>query len=282
MLYARISPPPTLAAFVEYFWFLELAPTAEPSLDFVLPDGRSELIFHYGTPYDIRKPDGEFLRQRRGLFGGQIETALTLKSQEASGMIAVRFRPAGASRFFAFSQSELFGKVIDISEVLGASGRDLTDKVVGDAQNNDERITFLVAFLEARLRRDCDPTLERVLKKIEQDGGTAKTTDLAKATGISRRQLERRFNHEVGLSPKAFSKITRFQRVLTELRKPSVSVLDTALDCGYYDQSHLIREFQAYAGVSPLVHLGRSTKIVEVSKNPENVAFVQSDLGRVS
>ncbi len=280
MLYGRVAPPASLSAYIECFWFLELAPTAEPQLDHVLPDGRAEMIFHYGKPPLLQDSQGHFVEQGRALFAGQLEASIVLKTHAAASMLSVRFRPAGVSQFFGFPQSELTGRVTELSSVAGHLTRDLIEQVLGDAQNNDQRIKYLVSFFEKRLGYRPLFDLAPLINEIEERGGHTRAAELAARHGLSRRQLERLFKHQVGVSPKTFCKVVRFQRFLSALKQPGVRLLDAGLDCGYYDQSHLIREFKAFAGVAPLAHRGRATKITAFLAGDEDVAFVQSETSK--
>ena len=74
---------------------------------------------------------------------------------------------------------------------------------------------------------------------------------LSRRTGFSREHLIRRFREQVGLTPKAYANILRFNHALDLARRPQASWAEIAHDCGYYDQAHLVRDFQRYAGRAP-------------------------------
>ena len=81
-------------------------------------------------------------------------------------------------------------------------------------------------------------------------------SEVAKLTGYSRRRFIELFNDEVGIKPKIFSRIQRFQAALELVKRASpVSWSEIALACGYYDQAHLIRDFQTFSGLTPAAYV---------------------------
>jgi methylphosphotriester-DNA--protein-cysteine methyltransferase len=100
---------------------------------------------------------------------------------------------------------------------------------------------------------------------IASGNGAKPIRTVAHEVGISERGLERRFKRYVGLTPKTFSRITRFQRVLKALESTAnPTTLDAALDLGYFDQSHLINDFRQFSGASPSVFFERSHRMTEL------------------
>ena len=82
-------------------------------------------------------------------------------------------------------------------------------------------------------------------------GGLLRMDDAVRLTGLSARQFERRFTAAVGVTPKLFCRIQRFQRVFQAMQDPNASWVDAALACGYYDQAHLVRDFREFSGETP-------------------------------
>src|ERR1700674_4318786 len=96
-----------------------------------------------------------------------------------------------------------------------------------------------------------DPLVSFAVAEFERAGGLMSISDLANRIGLSARQLERRFRTEVGIGPKLFGRMKRFQRVFRTIDDPKLNWVDVAVDCGYYDQSHLIRDFREFSGDTP-------------------------------
>jgi AraC-like DNA-binding protein len=122
----------------------------------------------------------------------------------------------------------------------------------------DSRIKVLEDLLTERLSVDSgeDIFVRQACNYLVHSEGQYSVTDLAKLIGFSERQLERKFKRQVGLSPKRLSRILRFQKFLQIAQNSkSLTLTDAALACGYFDQSHFIKDFTAFSGVSPLNYL---------------------------
>jgi methylphosphotriester-DNA--protein-cysteine methyltransferase len=120
-----------------------------------------------------------------------------------------------------------------------------------------QRLAVLERALLARLRAvepgPADRLARAAVGLIEQAGGAVRIDDLARTLGVSRQHLALQFRERVGLPPKTFAMVSRFRRAGAALRRHTGAVDWTrlALDCGYYDQSHLIHEFRLFADETP-------------------------------
>jgi AraC-like DNA-binding protein len=95
-------------------------------------------------------------------------------------------------------------------------------------------------------------------------GPASRTREVARLVGLSQRRFITLFKEEVGITPKLFSRVRRFQRALVLIRRsaaPNWPAL--ALECGYFDQSHLIRDFLAFSGFSPNEYFARQRTFAE-------------------
>ena len=253
MQYQIYIPPPRLQPYVECFWSLELPDFPGDTVpERVLPDGTTELIVHYGDQFERMNEKGLFEKQALGLFVGQMKTFTLLRPSGKTGMVAVRFKPAGAARFFGFSLSEITNRILDLDLVLGAEGKSLVDWVL-NCQTNSDRVQVLLDFLLEKLTsRSDDLLLRATVKFIEEAKGGLDLFVLEKRIGLSSRQIERKFKEKVGISPMALARVVRFQRFLSLAKEcPNMNLTDASMECGYYDQSHFIKDFRAFAGVSP-------------------------------
>jgi AraC-like DNA-binding protein len=275
MLYTEHRPSQILKPFIECIWTLcgtlEAAP-AQPER--LLPDGCMELVFHRGTPF-------ERAGERQGvafLVGQMFEPAFVIMSRQVE-VLGTRFQPGGASAFFDTSMRELANRFLDIQLVAGSFGRELEERVL-HASTLTSAVQIAIRQLERRLKPLRPEGLRaRGLAACQiQEHGNVPIRELAVKAGISERQLEREFGHFVGLTPKLFSRILRFQRVFTAIERESEWV-DVALECGYYDQSHLIADFRRFSGSTPTAfdaerfelgrHFLRSSRMSGFSKTAE-------------
>jgi AraC-like DNA-binding protein len=139
--------------------------------------------------------------------------------------------------------------------------------LLGCAEKESQLVSKVASIqkLLAERVRDCkhESWLTSLTAKIVQRGGQISIDRLVADAGISNRQLERRFLCEVGLSPKQLCRILRFQQIFRALNGNDATWAAVALDCGYYDQAHLIRDFRQFSGVTPAALLQHSSALTE-------------------
>jgi AraC-like DNA-binding protein len=257
MNYVETSPIEPLARYVKCFWTLEGdgEPDENPAKrERILPDGCMEIVFNLADRFNRFNADGTVERQPMMLLVGQMRRHLFIEPTGRVSLLGVRFWPGGAYFFLSFIQDEIADRIIDLDLVWDRTAREAHSRL-HDARTRDERITMIEAMLLTRLKQfrgNGEAILAATAALIRSGGGLA-VEDLAGMMGISRRQLDRRFKTAVGLSPKLLARIIRFQRVFKELQRTDGirSWAWLALECGYSDQPHLIRDFKAFAGTEP-------------------------------
>ncbi|MEP7364918.1 MAG: helix-turn-helix domain-containing protein [Acidobacteriota bacterium] len=222
MEYREHSPSSALAPFVQCYWTLTSTAAAQLPPSRVFPDGCMEIIFHFAEPFSRVDESGAAERQAKSLVAGQIWAPVTLQPGVRADVLGIRFRSTGAMPFLGFPLHETAGRIVSLEDVWGRRARSWRD-ALGDAPDR-------IAVLERHLLA-CRPQRLPALH------------------ALSPRQFRRRFQQQVGLSPKLFARIRRFQRALTIVG--TIPFADAAAKCGYYDQSHLIRDFRQFTGEPP-------------------------------
>jgi AraC-like DNA-binding protein len=250
MKYVEHRPGPSLADRIECFWFAEdsAAGMGQAEPERILPDGCIEWIFHLGRPY----ADGQGRLQPSSFVVGPTTAPLSIAPTGAVATLGVRFRPGGA-RGLLPPLERLAGAFPTSEEAFDAGGRRVAEEV-GNARGFASRQAVLETFLQKRLgrTRSRDPRVSAAIGLILSFRGRASISGIARRLGCSPRQLEREFGAGVGLTPKALSRIVRFQNLLRLAgRRPDASWADLAARCGYADQAHLVREFKAFSGATP-------------------------------
>ena len=251
MRYREIPPPASLASSIECFWLLQSnGDAANLPPQRILPDGCVEMIINFAEPFAERTASG-FVRQPRHFVVGQMERAIEIVPTGRVHILGIRFHPAGARKILGIPMQELNGKMVP----LDALQRDLAAAVRAacDATENRDRLRILETALLARVsaQHEVDPAVWGALRMLLQTDGCVSVEEMTAASGISRRQLERKFHDWVGLTPKTLGRILRFQKVFKALESGDANWAEIAADCGYYDQSHLIRDFRQFAGECP-------------------------------
>ena len=219
------------------------------------------LILADGDPLGVHDGIGGPVRSLRAfVVGNQSRATLTEPGGHQHG-VQVELSPAGAQALFG-EVGELNDAAVPIEEALGPWGARLVERL-GDTATWDERFTVIDAvFGELELRDGgITPEVTWLRRQLVASGGRARVEPLMDETGWSRRVVTERFRAQLGLPPKAYARIVRFQRAVSMLGGVGAgrTLADVAIECGYYDQSHLTREFGALAGCTPGALMEEST-----------------------
>ncbi|WP_276353896.1 helix-turn-helix domain-containing protein [Cohnella caldifontis] len=266
--YAERLPSPALRPYVACYWLSEPAssgPTAHPgddeAIDRVLPDGCTDILFEY-----------ELLHRRcRIRYAGFDERpfAIEYRADRPAVKFGIRFFPGGAFPFLRFPLSEFSGMLLPLDEAWPGFGKGIAERIF-ESENMDGKVRAAERFLLSRLQASGSPvddTMGNLLFRIFRSGGNVGVTELAAAEGISSRQMNRKFDRWIGANPKTFCEIVRFQTVLRQIGgEGRPDWLALALDRGFYDQSHLNREFKRFYGASPTAAFREFRGMSDLSK----------------
>jgi len=243
--YVELEPAAPLRGRVR-FWRLS-GTGAERAPEPVLPDGCVELIVHLGDPFRVETERGLEL-QPRMLLVGPGTRPVHLAPTGRVDVIGARFE-AGAARALAGARLEQLVDVIPALEAVhGELARGLAEELAEPRRG--ERWTEVLARRLTPWLGAGDPAVERAVARLRGTAGRSTVDALAGELGLSTRQLERRFRAHVGLGPKLFARLTRFQHAWRLAgRAPSLAAV--AARAGYFDQAHLVRDFRQFAGAPP-------------------------------
>jgi AraC-like DNA-binding protein len=251
VLYREFRPTAALATVVDRLWWLE-GHSTEIGADPIPPDGCSEIVVHGGDPFLERAGGGSWTRQARLLVVGPSTRASCVRPDGWVRVVGARLHPHAARRFTGLPAYELTDRILALGDVAPRLEASLALDV---ADLDDGR--RMVAALDAALARAMPgPPESRSAAAVaiaRAERGLCRVDDLAQRLGVSAREIERTFREHVGLSPKLFLRIVRFQEVLGALAKgtPDGAWASLAAEHGFYDQAHLIRDFKSFAGASP-------------------------------
>jgi AraC-like DNA-binding protein len=237
-------PGPLLSRFVDFLWTYDgyLPPSAQERL---LPTGTMELVFRRDADEGVC-----------GVAGPRSEF-LTIETSRPFSVIAVHFRPGGGFPFFGVPSAELHNCNLTLDLVWGHEAGRVSDRL-WEATSPEQRFQILEHALLTRARGSLNrhPAVGYALRVFDGSNGTCPVSDVIQQTGLSSRRFVELFQSEVGLSPKAFCRIRRFNEVLRRIeQRTDVEWADVALACGYFDQAHFNHDFRAFAGVTPSSYL---------------------------
>ncbi|MPY90685.1 MAG: helix-turn-helix domain-containing protein [Luteitalea sp.] len=259
MLYLSYTPRPPLSEFVERIWLA--ADGQSPRKDRILPSGTIELVVNLRE--DRVRIDGAGDSTRARTFSGVAVSGtysgvFIVDAMQHAAMMGVHFRPGGAFVVLGVPSGELTDTHVDLAALWGeAAARELRDRLCA-AATHGERFQLLEAVLVARLQSTLrrHPVVPFALERFGSCGLGASVREVARQAGLSHRRFITVFTAEVGLTPKLFCRVLRFQHVHALAQQTGhIDWAQMALACGYFDQSHLSNEFRKLSGLSPTEYL---------------------------
>lgn len=250
MFYDRVSPKKSLSTIIDCYWIVE----NEDSTVFqqkIIPDGFPEMIFHYGDNYRVNI-SGSWETQSKSLLAGQIRNHFLLENTGTSGMIGIKFKPASITQLFDINMLDLTDKVVELGMELYKQFEPIIKKMDSKALFK-KTVRELDSFFEQQTREETenDRIINLAIDLIFQEKGMISVTNLTTKTGVNERKLERLFNKYIGLSPKFYSRIIRFNHIFQLVQEKQVNWSEIAQLSGFYDQSHFISNFQEFTGEDP-------------------------------
>lgn len=246
------KPPPDLAPYIDRFWGWRAAAHEPLSLPRLLPGTGAELHIHYGTAFrteaSVALPDAYLLCLR--------QINLPLAAARGVGFVAVRFRIGQVHRLVPLPPALLLDRVLPVDACWGQAGQ-IVARRVQDAADWPQQCTLLIDFFRRCLcAGEEDRLIVHGMAALYRVGGQQTIDNLAAHLGIGRRQLEKRWLRYCGQTPSETRGAIRFQQTLKRmLLNPGRDPLSLALDHGYYDQSHWIRDFRQRVGMPPASYL---------------------------
>lgn len=254
MHYQTYQPHPDLQSLVKCYWTLEVPAAPGPRKQRVLPDGCLEMTFVLGD--DIRRytSEDEFVIPPRATVMGQITEPLYIEPTGYVDSFAIRFYPYGLANIISTPIKALADKDTPLTELFDEDRANALAQAINDAEDTRARIAISEAFLFEKLKdqESIDTIVKSTIDAMFSTGGNASIKDMLKDDAAKRRQLERKFTAQVGISPKQLSKVIRLQAALKMmLNHQSESISQIAYDSDYYDQAHFTKDFKGFTGMTP-------------------------------
>jgi AraC-like DNA-binding protein len=261
------KPKPPLSKFVDNFWLYE-GYEPERKTERILPTGTLELAINL-RQNDLRFYDAERPENCSRLSGAVVSGAhgrgFAPDTAEEVFIIGVHFKPGGAFPFLGLPAGDLADTHVDLETLWGPPAGRLRERLC-EARTSAERFQLLQEALLRRLRHGVEQhyAVSAALEMFRKNQAGPRVREAAKYIGLSQRRFIQVFKAEVGITPKLFSRIQRFQQTRTFIQhNPSINWADLAVDLGYFDQSHLIREFLEFSALSPTDHINLHKRFIE-------------------
>lgn len=252
MDYTELAPAADLRDRIRCYWFLsaepgEMAGGSDPAL----PDGSPELIFSLADPFIAQPPSGAERTQPDVFVVGQITAPFAVRPSGRAELVGVRLE-AHAALWLATDFRAMRDREVDLSAFKGRALASLRSALI-TISTNEARAECLNASLRPLLDAGphADWRVAAAVQTIRAGRGLADIAELAEQLKTTPRTLQRLFARDVGLTPKFFARIVRFQHVFAAWRSDPTTLSSVAQECGYFDHAHLVRDFRELAGVPP-------------------------------
>lgn len=193
-------------------------------------------------------------------------------TDEEAFIIGIHFKPGGAFPFLGLPPGELANKHVELKMFWGRSAVHLRERLC-EAKTSAERFRLLQESLldHLSLRKEHHYSVAAALDMFQCTKTVDPVREIAQHVGLSQRRFIQVFKAEVGMTPKLFSRIQRFQRTRAFIEScEAINWVNAALSFGYFDQSHLIREFLEFSGRSPMKYLSQR-KFIARKRNSHQI-----------
>ncbi|KMJ58056.1 hypothetical protein AB685_14680 [Bacillus sp. LL01] len=251
MLYRTRKPSPILVPWVEAFWHVQLDAGPIPKRETILPNGKIEMIFAIDGNYTV--VNRQTNRMKQSWLSGIQHEPLHISYHGRSNLIGIRFHPNGLFPFLNLPVSETVNVVEPLNEIIGKVYDELFESIY--QATSTERI---FSNLDQFLVKSMDHSKVKQIKLMMEITRYLKTHPeqsislLADKLGVSQRHLGRVCHDHLGMTPKLLARIFRFEKSFSHLYSQSDEEdFRSLIDLGFYDQSHFIKEFKRFSGMTP-------------------------------
>ncbi len=258
MNYQTFQPHSDLSALVKFYWTLEVPFDPNNQKQKIIPDGCIEMTFNLKDKIKRYTSENDFIVHPDSMVMGQRTKSYFIEPIGDVDSFAICFYPYGFANFVSTPLEELVDIEIPIESLFGEiPGKTLEQKII-QAKNTQERIEIIESFLLDRLHQHS--TIENLVQTtvdvLLATNGTSSIHKILKDEPSKRRQLERNFKKQIGISPKQLGKVLRLHTALKMLLDEKESLTNIAYESEYFDQAHFIKDFKEFIGITPKEFLG--------------------------
>ncbi|MFK7806385.1 MAG: DUF6597 domain-containing transcriptional factor [Saprospiraceae bacterium] len=259
MDYQTFQPHADLESLISCYWTLQVPAESSAQKQRIVPDGCIEMAFILGDDIKRYTSEKEFILQPRAMVLGQTTEPFYIEPTGYVNSFAIRFYPYGFANFVTEPLKKLANTETPLAWLFEEKiAKELEQKII-HAKDVKQRIDIIEKFLIERLHDKS--TVENIVKTTVNalllTNGNASIKTILKDDLSKRRQLERKFVQQIGVSPKQLGKLIRLQTAIKMLlNKEGESLTNIAYESEYYDQAHFIKDFKEFTGTNPKEFLG--------------------------
>ncbi len=259
MLYLEQRPHPALAPYIQSLWYAR-DPNALHSHQRILPTGRAQVVISLARDYltDANHPTDPLTPTPPALFLGLYSIHQHIDTIDLAELIGISFHPGGTLPFFPDTTDLFTNRETSLEDLWNTPARSLRDQLrdlATPAQKFAALEFFLLNLLSTARKPAAHPIVRFSLNALHTAPSATTVSELSRTTGLSPRRLSQLFRERIGVPPKLYSRILRFQQAIAQLHTGAeVPWSELALACGYYDQSHFANDFRAFSGLTPTAY----------------------------
>lgn len=268
-------PTAPLDLFVESLWVCQ-GDSGPRRLERVLPSGAAQLVVNLAEDqtrvYREAPPGLVCVTAPGSILSGITSHAQLIDTDEQADVAGIAFRPGGTVPFVAHPAHELANADVPLDAIWGdATTRRLRERLLGAGAPAAALDVLERTLWDVWRNRGWHPAVAFALDHFRTRPSAARVADVTAAVGLSEKRFIERFKSEVGVTPKRYCRLLRFQQVVTTAHAlQDAAWAELAVSCGYADQAHLIHEFREFSGVTPRAYEQGKTAY------QNHVSFLQS------
>lgn len=258
MNYQTFQPHLDLSALVKFYWTLEVPFDPNNQKQKIIPDGCIEMTFNLKGKIKRYVSEDDFIIHPNSMVMGQRTKPYFIEPLGDVDSFAICFYPYGFANFACTPLEKLVDTETPIESLFGEIPAKVLEQKIVQANNTQERIEIIETFLLDKLNQNA--TIENLVKttvdSLLATNGSNSINLILKDDLSKRRQLERNFKKQIGISPKQLGKVLRLQTALKMLLNDNENLTNIAYESEYFDQAHFIKDFKEFIGTTPKEFLG--------------------------
>jgi len=248
MTFKKYNPSKAYKHLIAYFWTIKSSDCDTSTYRFV-PDAYVDWVYHLESPWQCDFPDIE-CQTKTGKFHvfGQIKKHIDLSlPEEQLNVFGVKFHPWVANKIWKVDMHYLTNGCLNLTD-LDLPEMDMLQEQICSVNTTQERIRLIETYLLPYVNYNDEKSLKTIFKQLNIGAQNINELD----TNFGQRRLQQRFKNEIGISPKLFLRTLRINSVIEQMKNKSMlSLTQLALEHHYFDQTHFIKDFKQFTGLSP-------------------------------
>jgi AraC-like DNA-binding protein len=236
-----------------------------PRTHFGLPSSDVDLIISLGPLIDVVQMPNSTQRPSAftALVSGLQDAPATVRQGGAAFGLHVFIKPLGVRAILGVASAEISSLVLNLSDIWGNRAGDLVEMLLAAGTWRQRFAILDGAFVSKLNPANPRPEIAWAWQRLLKSHGSVPIQLLADEVGYSRRHFSDRFRDAIGVTPKSAARVFRFERACRLIRDERPSLAHLAVECGYFDQAHMTREWKALAGCSPRAWIARELPFLQ-------------------